>query len=166
YQANRVGEVAKIELPPVVFEVWSCSSAASTSDFLRRVAALRKANPGLYEQRLALLGCAAEEARDACVERNAQRWLSALDAQAGGLDALGQSAGIPIFTSPVRTLRGLAAKENAVVVPAGAGGGDIALFVGQAPPSASLSQHRQRLGLETLRLQLGARGVHLLSESG
>ena len=162
YDPKRVRAAVAVNLPDVVLEVWSCPDAASTRGFLQQVSSLRAADPRLYEQRLGTLGYAAERALDACIKHDSKQWLGALDAQAEGLDALGRSVGIPIFTPPVRSLRLLAAKENAVVLPAGAGGGDIALFAGQSPPSVALCEQRQRCGLEPLQVQLGARGVHLL----
>lgn len=162
FRAEQPGIAAPVELPKVNYAVWSCQSAASTRQFLQRVAHLRATRPALHAQVLKALGTAAEDAHDACVQGSAERWLAALDAQATALDDLGHHAGIPIFTPDVRTLRRLAESDGAVVLPAGAGGGDIALFIGHQPPSSALQEARQRLGLQPLRLQLAARGVHVV----
>ena len=57
-------------------------------------------------------------------------------------------------------LDALARREGATVLPAGAGGGDVALFVGSAAPSAALRALALELGQKQLALELGARGVH------
>jgi hypothetical protein len=45
------------------------------------------------------------------------------------------------------------------VLPAGAGGGDVALFVGSAAPSGALRELLRELDQQPLVLELGARGV-------
>ena len=50
--------------------------------------------------------------------------------------------------------------EGAAFLPAGAGGGDVAVHAGSNPPSAAFERRAAELGLEPLGLVLGARGVH------
>jgi phosphomevalonate kinase len=86
----------------------------------------------------------------------------ALHAQRRGLARLGDAAGAPIVTPSVAKLGEHASRQSAVVLPSGAGGGDITLFVGPEPPSAELLALRDRLGHERLDLRLEARGVQCI----
>jgi mevalonate kinase len=84
------------------------------------------------------------------------------DEQASWLATLGELAEIPIFTDAVTQLRELARREGAVVMPSGAGGGDLALFFGHQPPSQSLLRSAAQWGVTRLPVRIGARGVHRL----
>lgn len=144
----------------LVLEVWSCREAADTREFLQRVEQLAERDPAAHQQLMSELERAANLAVQACERADAPRMLEAWRLQAEGLLQLGKAAAIPIFTPPLRALSRTAAQQGAVVMPAGAGGGDIALYVGPTPPSAALCDERDALGLEPLPVQLGARGVH------
>jgi phosphomevalonate kinase len=63
-------------------------------------------------------------------------------------------------TPDTRELADLARADGAIVLPAGAGGGDVALYMGENPPSAELVRRRDALGHSRISLSLGARGVH------
>lgn len=162
YAVDGPGRVAAVELPKLHFEVWSCPEAAITSGFLRRVREFKAKVPQAYAATLARLTTAAQDAVRACETADGEQWLRALDGQATGLAELGDLAEIPIFTSEVAELRELARRESAVVMPAGAGGGDLALFCGRHPPSASLLAAANALRVNPLHLTFGASGVQRL----
>jgi hypothetical protein len=88
--------------------------------------------------------------------------VAALAGQGRTLDALGDAAGIPIVIPELKVLLPLAAAENAALLPAGAGGGDIALFAGHAPPSAALLAAAKQQGHFPLSVKFGAPGVHFV----
>ena len=162
--ARRVGgrlHVRGLDALPLHIEVWACATSASTSEFLSRVAALARARPDEHRRLMNRLGDASIRAETAAERQEAQPLLDALSSQRDDLDHLGQAAEIPIFTDEVRAVAALARKEGAVVMPAGAGGGDIATYFGDAPPSDALLKAARSLGLSPLGLTLGARGVHL-----
>jgi phosphomevalonate kinase len=148
-------------LPSLIAEVWACPDPASTAEFLRRVRGLAEADPDHYAQLMGVLIGAAERAAAAVVRGEAPALLAALAAQRDGLDALGRGAAIPIFTDAVREIARVAQDEDAIVMPAGAGGGDIAMVFAPHPPSARLREAARTAGLSRLDLELGARGVHL-----
>lgn len=151
----------QVRLPRgLVWEVWAGGQPASTADFVRSVAALAERDEPRFTERMAALVRHAEGAARAVRDGDASGLLSHLSGQRRGLAGLGQAAGIPIVTPELEELASLAEREGAVVIPSGAGGGDVALFVARARPSASLSALRERLGHERLELELEARGVH------
>lgn len=162
YDPLGPGRVQTVLLPDLHFEVWSCPEAASTSGFLRRVNEFKLASPRAHAELFTRLTAAAKDAVTACETRNEELWLAALDVQSAGLLKLGRLAEVPIFTSEVLALRDLARKEGALVLPAGAGGGDLALFCGRHPPSSDLLTAARERGVNPLQLKLGARGVERL----
>lgn len=145
-------------LPPgLVIETWTSGQPASTPALVGRVDALP---PAERKALLAPQADAAALAARAVDTGDAHAFVDALDRQHAALAALGAAAGAPIVTPAVAELRTLARREGATVLPSGAGGGDVALFVGRAPPSAALSARARALSHQALSLRLGARGVH------
>ncbi|AUX43748.1 phosphomevalonate kinase [Sorangium cellulosum] len=143
----------------LVIEVFASESSARTSAMLERVRALAAREPEVHR---ALLGAAAEGASAAVVAADVGAFVAALDRQVDALAALGDRAGAPIVTPELRRLRRVAAAEGAAFAPSGAGGGDVALFVGGAPPSAALLAAARASRLEREVMSIGAPGVHVL----
>ncbi len=144
----------------LVWEVWAGGAPTSTSSYVAQVAELAQREPALFEERLEALRRAAEAAAEAVRRGDAGGLVAQLDHQRRGLSALGQAAGIEIVTPALAGLGALAVAEGAVVIPSGAGGGDVAVFVGLAPPSSALTLRRERFGHTRLQLSFAARGVH------
>jgi phosphomevalonate kinase len=162
--ARRVGgelELSKLSLPQgLQFEVWGCGAAASTAAFLARVADLAARDPVLHRARIGAQAEAAQAALDAVQRAHAADFVAAIARQVATLSALGQAAGANIVTSELRSLAQLAAAHGAAFLPAGAGGGDVAYYVGLTPAPAQLGVRARELGLSRVELRLGARGVH------
>lgn len=148
-------------LPFSVFvEVWAAPSACLTHDMLRRIGEHRRRQGSLYRRRITEQSEAAEQAAIAAQNGDAERLIQALRAQAYALEALGRDSGVPIVTPEVSELCDIAAGESATVLPAGAGGGDIALFAGLQPPSNELIRAMLERHHAALAVNFGARGVH------
>ena len=162
--ARRVAgelELTAVHLPSALhFEVWACSAAASTAELLSRIRALEARDPNLHHARLAAQAAAAEAALDATVRGHAADFVTAIGRQVTALGELGEAAGTPIVTPEHAELAGLAHAHGAAFLPAGAGGGDVAYYVGSSAPPAAFGERARALGLTRLELQLGARGVH------
>ncbi len=151
-------ELRAVELPPSLhIEVWAAGKPASTAELLGRVRALDAAR---YRALITPQRHASEQAVEALDRNDAAAFVAALAVQCGALAQLGDAAGAPIVTTEVRRLAEHAFRERAAVLPSGAGGGDVALFAGLAPPSAALSALARELGQQRLDLSLGAPGVH------
>lgn len=137
-------------------ETWACPGAASTRAMLEKVRALREADPVRYRERL---DAAAGGARAAVAARTPDAFIAALGAQYDALGALGDDAGAPIVTAEMTALDEVARSEGARFGPSGAGGGDIALFLGTGPSSASFRSRAEAAELSLLQLHVGAPGV-------
>jgi phosphomevalonate kinase len=156
-------EVEPVSIPDgLVIEVLFAGKPASTPELVGRVKALKAAAPSDYAELLSRLDAAARAAKAAFEAGSEVGIVEALRAQLDGLDALGRRASAPIVTPEVTLLAEHAAREGAVVLPAGAGGGDVALYVGQLVPSATMRDAINAAHHERLDLRLGARGVHVV----
>jgi phosphomevalonate kinase len=157
---DRPGTMAPVTLPALHFEIWCCPNAASTRGYLEQVRHFKNKHAAAHNALFASLGSAARQAHEACLTGNTANWLQALRTQAQAFEELGQQAQISIFTPEVSALSTLAQREGAVVIPAGAGGGDLVLYCSTKPPSSALIRARSGRQIEALDVQLGARGVH------
>lgn len=153
-------DLEPVVLPAVHVEAWASGTPASTPELVARVNALASIDPLLHEERMQAQTDGAERAASAVRAHDAAAFVEALGAQCRALAALGRAAGAPIVTEAVAELNALASSENAVVLPSGAGGGDVALYVGSRAPSAELAARARELGHQRLDLELGARGLH------
>lgn len=140
-------------------EVWVCPSSASTRELLGAVARLAQAAPAEHDAWLGAQTEAANAAALAVQRADTQALLSAVEAQQRALSGLGQAAGVPIVTPELRALGPRARAEGGVLLPAGAGGGDIALFLGSAPSSPDLRLALFDYGHQLLRTELSAAGA-------
>ncbi len=153
--------VQPVTLPPGVrIEVWSAGRPASTPELVARVRALSDRDPERHREILAELSAAADRAVAALLASDTPAFVRALDSQSVGLARLGEAASAPIVTPEVAELAIRARNEAAAVLPAGAGGGDVAIYVGSSPPSEDLVRLRKARGQTLLSLDLHARGVH------
>jgi phosphomevalonate kinase len=154
------GRVEPLVLPDGVHvEVWTCPVSASTRDLLAAVAELARASPRVHEQIMSEQARASERAVERARTVAAAGFIEALREQQRALSELGRTAGVPIVTAELAAACPQAEREGGVVLPAGAGGGDIALFVGRAPSSAALRAALQNRQHRRLDVELSAPGV-------
>jgi phosphomevalonate kinase len=150
--------VAPHALPPgVVVRAELCPTSASTASMLAAVETLRRAAP---ERHAAIMAELSDAARAAVAAHAAGDFIEALERQRAGLRALGVAAAVPIVSDDLERLGAAAQSEGACLLPSGAGGGDVALWVGGVPPSAAFARAARSAGLRPLALALGARGLH------
>jgi hypothetical protein len=100
---------------------------------------------------------ASERTADAVLAADAHAFTSGLRQQAEALTALGRAAGVAIVTEEVVRIAAAAERVGAAALPAGAGGGDIALWVSVGPVEPPADD-----ALRPVSLQLGAPGVAVL----
>ncbi|WP_437494331.1 hypothetical protein WME75_22250 [Sorangium sp. So ce1014] len=161
----RLGPDGELAVTPhalpggLAIEVFASDASARTSAMLERVRALAAREPAAHR---ALLDAAAGGARAAVLAADARALVAALARQVDALAELGDRAGAPIVTPALARLRPAAAAEGAALAPSGAGGGDVSLYVGGAPPSAAWLAAARAAGLERVPMSLGAPGVHVL----
>lgn len=149
-----------IELPAgLVISPYLCPAPASTRLLLSAVTALRESKPAQYR---ALVAQAATEAERVAAAAAPADWLAAAARQGRSLRELGRAAGIAIVTPEMAELAALAEHAGGAFVPAGAGGGDVALYVGTVPETDAWQARAFELGLRALALRLGAPGLTLV----
>jgi phosphomevalonate kinase len=151
-----------VDLPPglVLAAFWSGTSAR-TSELLARVDALR-ARGGAVAVFTALRDVA-EEAADAVGDAN--RFVQRAAAFGRALAALGDAADAPIVPPAFAELAALAEREGAAFFPSGAGGGDVAVWLGVEPPSAMFTARATALALAPLPVAIDHGGVRPESRS-
>ena len=151
-----------VALPPeLMFEIWICPSSASTRELIAAVGRLAQVAPRDHSDWLSAQAAASLAAADSVQQKDPAGLLNALRAQHRGLSGLGRAAGAPIVTTELVELGPLAEEEGGVLLPAGAGGGDIALFVGRGPSSAALREALENRAHRLLQTGLAAAGVAL-----
>lgn len=161
YRLGAAGpEVEALSVPRGLdLELWICPTAAGTADLIRAVASLASREPRTHERWMSEQALASERALQACTAGDAAAFVAALRAQRGALAQLGGAAGVPIVTPELLELSPSAEGEGGALLPAGAGGGDIALFAGSAPSSPALRAALEARGHRLLQAELGAAGV-------
>jgi len=150
--------IEAVELPPgVVLAVYWGGASARTSSLRARVDALKaKGRHGTVFDRLRdLAGRAAASVADG----NARTFVASASAYGGALGALGLAADAPIVLPACAELAAIAAGEEGAFLPSGAGGGDVAVWLGTAPPSASFDRRARALDLRPLTLSIDRGGV-------
>jgi phosphomevalonate kinase len=154
--------VRQVGLPDGLFiRVLFAGAPASTSELLGKVRAFKARSPHEYDGVLLDLKAAAEDAERAFDESDARGVVRALRAQLRGLTDLGELARASIVTREVARLNELADEEDAVVLPAGAGGGDVAICVSTTAASARLIAAFDAQRYLRAEVALNARGLHL-----
>lgn len=157
--ANRAN-VQPIQLPAqTTVELWTCPTSAATRELLAAVAQLATRSPELYARSMGSQVLAAHDAALAAARRDGRAFIAALRAQSRALSALGDAAQVPIVTPELAALAPRAEAEGGVLLPAGAGGGDIALFVGRGPSTPALRAALQNHAHRPLAAKLGVSGV-------
>lgn len=141
-------------------QVWAAPSSSSTASMLDALSNYRHQNPSGYARRMQEQCTASELAAQAVRDQSSSLLVRALTEQRLALQALGHDAGVPIVTDEVAALAEAAISEAAAVLPAGAGGGDVAIFAAAHPPSERLKRLALALNHNYLPLNLGVRGVH------
>ena len=141
-------------------EIWAAPRACSTSTMLAILFEFRRNHPTDFSKKIQAQADASAQAVEALRQLDAAQLVSALQGQFLALQNLGRAAGLSIVTEAVATLAAAAGEEAAAVLPAGAGGGDVAIYAGPRPPSEKLKRLMAELEHESLNLVLGCRGVH------
>jgi phosphomevalonate kinase len=150
-----------VPLPAGLFvEAWASPVSASTPQLLEAVARFRDDSPAEYAAVLAALRAAAERAAEAVRSGQTLELIAELVQQRLGFSALGQAAGVPIVTPEVEHLAQAAGSPEAAVLPSGAGGGDIVLWLSDRASPRGFRDLAASLGHHLLSLSLHARGVH------
>lgn len=152
-------DVTPAKLPDdLVLEVFTCPAAASTGQLLEKIEAFKQADAAAYRTQM---DAAMAGARSVAAAQDANTFIQGIGAQVDALGTLGRAAGAQIVIRAVAELNTMAKAEGAVFGPSGAGGGDIALWIGKSRPSEAFLARAAFHRLEPLSLMVGARGMYI-----
>lgn len=158
--APDVLAIEEVVLPPALcVEAWASGVSASTPELLRAVARFRDARHREYDELMVALTAAATRAAAALIAAEADVLIGELSMQRGLLARLGSASGVPIITPEVHELAEWAGARASAVLPSGAGGGDIVLWVSLQPSPPEFRERASALGHRHIPLELQARGV-------
>jgi|HubBroStandDraft_4_1064222.scaffolds.fasta_scaffold202966_2 phosphomevalonate kinase len=150
--------MAPVALPSelVLAAYWSGKSAR-TSDLRARVDALKAIKPrsSVFDRLREL----AENAAASVDAGDAKAFIEWAGAFGGALGVLGGAADAPIVLPAFAELASIAEGEAAAFLPSGAGGGDIAIWLGTGRPSAAFERRAEALGLRPLTISIDQGGV-------
>jgi phosphomevalonate kinase len=148
-----------------VIHVFACGTSARTSELRAQVDRFAAESPAAHHPCIEALEVIAHEAAVAvkCGDRDA--FVGAVRRAARALALLGAGASAPIVPEGFDALETIAAAEGAAFCVSGAGGGDVAVFVGSAPPSAAFVRRAIAQGLFEIDVKLDEKGVRAATQS-
>jgi phosphomevalonate kinase len=150
--------VRAVELPAgLIMAAFDSGCSVRTSDMLARVDALRAR--GTADRIFAGLRDAADDACASVDRGNARAFIASAVAFGSALSALGLAADAPIVPPAWAELASLAEHERAAFLPSGAGGGDVAVWLGLEPPSADFVSRAGALSMRPLVLRIDRGGL-------
>jgi phosphomevalonate kinase len=155
---NKSPRIKIVEPPgPLVIEAYWSGTSARTSDLRARVDKLYARAP--KSSTFTALRDVAEEAAASVQQGDARAFVERAGAFGRALAVLGQAADAPIVPPAFAELSQIAEEEQAAFLPSGAGGGDVAVWLGTAAPSAEFERRAVALSIRHLPLSLDRGGV-------
>ncbi|HXX65953.1 MAG TPA: hypothetical protein VEK07_02150 [Polyangiaceae bacterium] len=151
--------IETVEWPhDLVMAAFFMGQSARTSDLLARVRAARlQATQDMARLDAALFSAAVAAA--AAMRSGAGEFVRCARAYSELLAGLGAMADAPIVPEACAELAKLAESEDAAFIPSGAGGGDVAVWLGESAPSQHFEARAETLGLSSLAISIDRGGV-------
>lgn len=154
--------VKRLALPPgLEVHVFACGTSARTSDLRSRVDRLAETAPSTHRACLNELAAIAGDAAGAVDAADAAAFVESLRRTARALARLGEAADVAIVPPGFDALEALAARAEASFSVSGAGGGDVAVYVGPSEPSPTFVERAHALGLFAIDVSLDNKGVRI-----
>ena len=145
--------------PGLALATFFSGESARTSDLRARVDEARARRPAEHAGLARSMHDGAVAAADAFEAGDVGRYVLAAAAYGELLARLGRFADAPIVPAGWDALAERAAGEGGAFLPSGAGGGDVAVWLGGGLPSAAFASHAATLGLQTLALAVDPGGL-------
>jgi phosphomevalonate kinase len=156
--AGKTPRINVVEPPgALVLEAYWSGTSARTSDLRARVDKLFARSP--KSAAFTSLRDVAEQAALSARQGDARGFVERAAAFGRALAVLGQASDAPIVPPSFAELAQVAEEEHAAFLPSGAGGGDVAVWLGTAPPSAEFGRRAAALAIRHLPLSLDRGGV-------
>jgi phosphomevalonate kinase len=153
-------------LPPgLAVHVFACGTSARTSELRAQVDRLAAVSPGSHARLFGELEEIAHAAAAAVRAGDRAAFILAVRGAARALARLGEAASAPIVPPGFLALEELASAEGGAFCVSGAGGGDVAVFLGSAPPSPPFVARALGSGLFAIDLALDEKGVRATSHA-
>jgi phosphomevalonate kinase len=161
-QYTIAAPVKRVAIPSGLrISVFACGTSARTSELRSEIGRLAKTDAAAHRACMDELVAIAHEASRAIQAGDGAAFVESLRRTAGGLARLGAAAQVPIVPTGFEALEAIAAREEASFSVSGAGGGDVAVYVGRGAPSPKFIERAHALGLMTLDLSLDQKGVRI-----
>jgi phosphomevalonate kinase len=159
YEISGKSPRIRVVEPPasLVLEAYWSGTSARTSDLRARVDKLHARAP--KSPAFTTLRHVAEQAASSIEQGDARGFVDRAAAFGRALGALGQAADAPIVPPAFAELAQVAEEAHAAFLPSGAGGGDVAVWLGVAPPPPDFERRARALGVAHLALSLDRGGV-------
>jgi len=145
--------------------VFACGASARTSELRAHVDRLADTSPSVHHACIDELTVIAELAAKAVRAGEREPFIAAIRRAARALARLGDAAGVAIVPEGFEALEELAAAEGAAFCVSGAGGGDVATYVGSKRPGPAFVERALALGLFEIDVALDEKGVRSVSQS-
>jgi phosphomevalonate kinase len=139
--------------------VFACGTSASTSELRGQVDRFAAVSPASHRACIDDLEVIANVAADAVKVGRRERFIVAIRLAARSLYRLGVGAGAPIVPKGFDALEDIASSSDAAFCVSGAGGGDVAAYVGSSPPPEAFVERALALGLFEIDVALDEKGV-------
>jgi phosphomevalonate kinase len=153
-------EIRSIDWPrDLVLGAYFAGSSARTSELLARLAARRTSRPQDFARHALAMDEGAREACEALEAKDADRFLAAARSFGSLLARLGRLADAPIVPAAVAELAAAAEREGGAFLVSGAGGGDVAVWLGKAAPSKAFAARAASHSFAPLTLCVDRGGV-------
>jgi phosphomevalonate kinase len=120
-----------------LIHVFACGTSARTAELRGQVDRFASLSPASHRTCIDDLEAIAHDAADAVKTGSRDELVAGIRRAARALYRLGVAANAPIVPAGFDVLEDLATAENAAFCVSGAGGGDVAVFVGSTVPSAA-----------------------------
>jgi phosphomevalonate kinase len=114
-----------------------------------------------YGVRMGALGNAASEAAAAVDSGDLHAFIGAATKTAAALEALGIDAKANIVPASYAELARVAEGESSAFLPSGAGGGDVAVYLGEQKPSEAFLGRAYLFGMRPLGIAIDRDGVRI-----
>jgi phosphomevalonate kinase len=162
-EGGRGPVVRPVLLPDgLVMAVFWCGKSARTSELRARVDALRSSSRATHEGCMAALVETSDAAARVLEAGDSAAYVEEARGFARALGELGRAADAPIVPPAFAEVAHDAGREGAVFFPSGAGGGDVGVYLGVAPPSPGLLDFAARRGMQPLALAPDRTGLRVL----
>lgn len=158
--------VERVALPAGLrVSVFACDASARTSELRAKVDRLAVGDPRAYRATMGRLIEIAEESARALEAGEGAAFVAGLQRTARALADLGVAAGAGIVPDGFEDLEAIAASEGAAFTVSGAGGGDVAVYVGPGTPSAELVARARARNVSPVELSLDEKGVRTMASA-